>query len=158
MENKEVCDKTSNNKYFNCPPLMSDGRLFTDYRPRNNMENIIIQDGMKKGTLNGLLNNTKGAISYQEYLTNNAVNIMNRQWEYTHCKAGCNVKPSVQLMPEQVKCDVNTSFSLCKINNNNGVGVVYNKFFESPLSKSAGLSAPLEKTEYYNLNNEYSKY
>lgn len=28
------CYKASNNKYFNCPPLMADGRHFTDYRPQ----------------------------------------------------------------------------------------------------------------------------
>ena len=27
------CYKTSNNKFFNAPPRMSDGRHFTDYRP-----------------------------------------------------------------------------------------------------------------------------
>ena len=26
------CYKASNNKYFNCPPRMDDGRHFTDYR------------------------------------------------------------------------------------------------------------------------------
>ena len=28
-----TCYKTSDNKYFGCPPKMSDGRHFTDYRP-----------------------------------------------------------------------------------------------------------------------------
>lgn len=28
------CERPSNNKFFNCPPRMSDGRHFTDYRPR----------------------------------------------------------------------------------------------------------------------------
>lgn len=27
-----MCDKTSNNKYPDCPPRMNDGRHFTDYR------------------------------------------------------------------------------------------------------------------------------
>lgn len=28
------CQKASNNKFYDCPPRMADGRLFTDYRPR----------------------------------------------------------------------------------------------------------------------------
>ena len=28
------CERTSDNRYFDCPARMSDGRLFTDYRPR----------------------------------------------------------------------------------------------------------------------------
>lgn len=28
------CDRVSDNRAFNCPPKMADGRLFTDYRPR----------------------------------------------------------------------------------------------------------------------------
>ena len=27
------CYRTSNNKFFNAPPRMADGRHFTDYRP-----------------------------------------------------------------------------------------------------------------------------
>jgi hypothetical protein len=30
----EECERPSNNKFFNCPPRMADGRHFTDYRPR----------------------------------------------------------------------------------------------------------------------------
>ena len=32
MNSKNNCHKTTNNKYFQCPPRMSDGRHFTDYR------------------------------------------------------------------------------------------------------------------------------
>ena len=28
-----LCYKTSNNKYSDCPPRMADGRHFTDFRP-----------------------------------------------------------------------------------------------------------------------------
>ena len=36
-----ICKKTSNNKYFNCPPRMDDGRHFTDYRPNDRVNNLI---------------------------------------------------------------------------------------------------------------------
>ena len=35
------CNKTSNNKYFNCPAKMSDGRHFTDYRPSCYVNNLL---------------------------------------------------------------------------------------------------------------------
>ena len=28
------CDRVTNNVYHSCPPLMSDGRAFTDHRPK----------------------------------------------------------------------------------------------------------------------------
>ena len=36
------CNKTSNNKYFDCPALMSDGRVFTDYRPSSYVNDLSI--------------------------------------------------------------------------------------------------------------------
>ena len=35
------CYKTSNNKYFKCPPRMDDGRHFTDYRPNCHVNNLV---------------------------------------------------------------------------------------------------------------------
>ena len=40
-KNNNTCLKTSNNKYFDCPALMSDGRTFTDYRPSNYVNDLI---------------------------------------------------------------------------------------------------------------------
>ena len=41
-----TCYKTSDNKYFGCPPKMSDGRHFTDYRP-NCFLNGMVRDENK---------------------------------------------------------------------------------------------------------------
>ena len=38
------CYKTSNNKYSDCPPRMSDGRHFTDFRP-NCVVNTLLRTG-----------------------------------------------------------------------------------------------------------------
>jgi hypothetical protein len=35
------CNKTSNNKYFDCPARMDDGRGFTDYRPNSTVNDMI---------------------------------------------------------------------------------------------------------------------
>lgn len=55
------CQKVSNNKFFKCPALMSDGRQFTDYRP------------------NCDLNPVNGINSYniRQTLINNSVKMMN---------------------------------------------------------------------------------
>ena len=35
------CYKACNNKHFNCPPRMDDGRHFTDYRPNCHVNNLV---------------------------------------------------------------------------------------------------------------------
>ena len=51
----------SNNKYKNCPALMSDGRNFTDYRPINHINNLLVMN-----------NNLDNNYSYREFLIQNA--------------------------------------------------------------------------------------
>ena len=60
-----LCYKTSNNKYFDCPPRMADGRFFTDYRPNCYTQNLI-------RSKNGLNN----SFQYRMFLTHNAENLM----------------------------------------------------------------------------------
>ena len=61
------CHKISNNKYFDCPALMSDGRQFTDYRPSCDMNNMY-------RVKNGIPN----SFQYRIFVTNNAEKIMGR--------------------------------------------------------------------------------
>ena len=35
------CHKTSDNKHFDCPPRMDDGRHFTDYRSNCHINNLV---------------------------------------------------------------------------------------------------------------------
>ena len=65
------CNKTSNNKYFDCPALMSDGRLMTDYRPSTTVNDMI-----------RLNNNVKSSNEYRNFLINNASDIMNINENY----------------------------------------------------------------------------
>ena len=82
-----VCDKTSNNKFFNCPPRMSDGRHFTDYRPSiyvndlvrysnnvmsnfvNNQDNNLLwcneSDGLYKWTESAIATSSFSVYSYK---------------------------------------------------------------------------------------------
>lgn len=111
--NKQICDKTSNNKYFDCPPRMDDGRHFTDYRSSD--------------YVNNLLRMTNGIISsydYRQYLIHNADKIMDMNREYAQekndCKP-CNFKP----VPFRRDCDVTIKNMSCKVVNPNGIGTRY---------------------------------
>ena len=60
-----TCNKTSNNKYFDCPARMDDGRAFTDYRPSNTVDDMIRYS-----------NNVMNSYDYRQFLIHNANNIM----------------------------------------------------------------------------------
>tara|TARA_B110000908_G_C10261749_1_gene459823 strand:+ start:2623 stop:2952 length:330 start_codon:yes stop_codon:yes gene_type:complete len=55
----------SNNKYTDCPALMSDGRGFTDYRPINHINNLLISN-----------NDIENNYAYREFLTQNAQSLI----------------------------------------------------------------------------------
>ena len=59
------CNKTSNNKYFDCPALMSDGRIMTDYRSATTLNDMI-----------RLNNKTLSSYDYRQFLIHNGEAIM----------------------------------------------------------------------------------
>ena len=65
------CNKTSNNKYFDCPALMSDGRIMTDYR-----QSCTVNDMIR------LNNNVLSSNDYRQFLINNAEDIININQDY----------------------------------------------------------------------------
>ena len=75
--NKESCLKTSNNKFFGCPPRMDDGRHFTDYRPTCHVNNLIRNN-----------NNTYNSYQYRMFLTQNANNMMSTNRKNA-CQKNC---------------------------------------------------------------------
>ena len=108
-----TCNKTSNNKYFNCPALMSDGRAFTDYRPSSDVNNMIRYS-----------NNVMSNYEYRQFLINNASKIMEVNNMYANDKLSCpdcNTKE----MPFNTVCDVNAQTSRCQVVNPNGIGIYY---------------------------------
>ena len=74
-----VCDLTSNNKYFDCPARMDDGRIFTDYRPSSDVENMIVMS-----------NKIQSSYDYRQFLIHNGNNIVTINNQYTKNKVGCN--------------------------------------------------------------------
>lgn len=71
------CDKTSNNKYLDCPPRMSDGRHFTDYRPSCHTNNLIRAN-------NAVMN----SYEYRLFLTRNANKLIELNRNYA-CQKNC---------------------------------------------------------------------
>jgi len=105
------CNKTSNNKYFDCPARMDDGRTFTDYRPSSSVDDMIRYS-----------NNVMSSYEYRQFLIHNANNIMNVNMQYTVDKVGvtnCNASE----IPMNTVCNVNKQYSKCSQTNANGIGI-----------------------------------
>ena len=138
------CDKTSNNKYFDCPAIMSDGRIFTDYR-----QAYVINDQIK------LKNKQFNNYSYRQFLINNGDNLMKANNDYINTKAGCPSCIPIHT-PHKVVCTTNSVNSLCRINDMNGIGTRYvserdaNKkveFYEPGVQTFASVAAPTVESE-----------
>ena len=55
-----TCYKTSDNKYFGCPPKMSDGRHFTDYRPNCFLNGMVRDENKLTNSFSNLKVNNLG--------------------------------------------------------------------------------------------------
>jgi len=66
------------NFYLDCPPMMSDGRLFTDFRTA-----IRRDEGYKY--MNGIVRDDE----YRVFLQQNAEKIMDETWKYTSKNKTC---------------------------------------------------------------------
>ena len=69
------CYKTSDNRYFNCAPMMQDGRQFTDYR-----QNCILNNKISQG---------KNSWEYRYFLTQNAVELQKKMILNQEQKTAC---------------------------------------------------------------------
>ncbi len=125
-KNQGDCYKTSNNKYFNCPPRMDDGRHFTDYRPNCYVNNLARAN-----------NNLANSFQYRKFLTENANKLMSLNRAYACQKNCCGpcMKPYGQgtILPEesQVCCNRHTCQVIGKDRNGLGQGRRYTSQEES---------------------------
>lgn len=131
----ENCNRTTNNKYFNCPPLMSDGRQFTDYRSHNYVNDLIQQS-----------NNTKSNYEYRQFLIHNASKIMKMNNDYMNTMNGCN-ECNATPVPFKTECKINQSYSNCYVKDNNGIGL-YNLTNEPMKNKSNVRLSNITKETY----------
>jgi len=116
-----ACYKTSDNKFFDCPPRMSDGRHFTDYRTSCQVNDLLKVD-----------NRISNSYQYRLFLQENANTIMDRNREIAcakNCCMPCASSPlgvegfnNGTMLPEKyiVECNAHT----CKqiLNDVNGIG------------------------------------
>lgn len=119
-----VCDKTSNNKYFNCPPRMADGRQFTDYRPNCYVNNLLRYN-----------NRTMSSYEYRQFLINNGSELMKINNLYTTQKNSCEPCNAPQI-DNQTICAYNQSFGACGVNNPNGIGLTSKAVPEKDMIKN----------------------
>lgn len=103
------CNKTSNNKYFNCPALMSDGRIMTDYRPSSYVNDLIRVN-----------NGTYSSYNYRQFLMRNANELMEANNTYVQSKNECDQK--MVDIPTEGTCIYNRNFGLCYPNMCDGIG------------------------------------
>ena len=99
-----------NNKFNDCPARMSDGRIYTDYRPGCFVNNTIRAS-------NKLINN----FDYRMYLTRNADKIMNNNKQYVIDKYNCKSCEDTML-PESTKVKCNTDVCKRKVVDTKGLG------------------------------------
>jgi hypothetical protein len=109
------CNKGSNNKYFKCPPRMSDGRHFTDYRPSCHVNNMIRANNKKLNSF-----------EYRNFLTKNANELMDLNRKYACQQNGCGPckEPYNQgtMLPEQSIKKCNNNSCNTDFVNDNGLG------------------------------------
>lgn len=108
-----VCNKTSNNKYFNCPARMDSGRHFTDYRGNSYVNDLIRYS-----------NNVPSSYNYRQFLIANAGKIMDLNKKYAVLKNSndmCNATP----IPYSTIGKVNQNTVTYKQGNPDGVGIRY---------------------------------
>lgn len=79
------------NYFKQCPALMSDGRLFTDYRmPTRREEHIKYMNGVTRND------------DYRMFLQQNAETIMDREWDSMKQKKSCFVSECIHNYPTRV--------------------------------------------------------
>lgn len=115
MTQCSYCSQVSNNKFFACPPLMEDGRLFTDYRPRCDAFATLPQQD----------SNTQ-----RQYLIRNAVALMDSDRKQAKEKTDCGPckQPYAQgtLPPPKEMVSCNSTNCLTNLVNADGIGRIIN--------------------------------
>lgn len=110
------CYKTSNNKYFNCPPRMDDGRHFTDYRPNCHVNNLVRAN-----------NNITNSHDYRMYLTRNAEKFIDLNRVYTVQKNSCGPCTSPYhkgtMLPEKLMQSCNANSCTVTTSDKSGLGI-----------------------------------
>jgi hypothetical protein len=114
------CEKASNNRFFNSSARMADGRLFTDYRPNNEVNEHIINNNKIENTHN-----------YRMFLMRHTDEIMDKNAQYMFLKNGLfNCKQPYAtgtMLPERTRvvCDKHVCNKIVVDENGHGEGREY---------------------------------
>lgn len=116
------CKYASNNKFFQCPPRMADGRHFTDYRPNCDLQNDLNKSGLNSNDM-------------RNWLTRNADSVMKKNNKMAMTKNGCGpCKGTVgTMLPEQTRVQCNKRRCKTIVTDVNGLGMG-RQFSEEPLA------------------------
>lgn len=103
--------KVPNNKYSTCPALMSDGRLFTDYRPRCNSMEAMLTKGMS-------------SYDYRQYLIQHADELMQEHRHQAIAVGACESCDASDkcMMTEETATLCSASTCTTQVNDVNGLG------------------------------------
>ena len=97
------------NFYKQCPPVMSDGRMFTDYR-----SDVRVNEYVKN------LNKIYRDDEYRRFLQDNAEDILDKQWEYEKERNSCWVNECVHNYPTRV-------YPACQVKERKSANMKHNK-------------------------------
>ena len=127
MRTCSECTRPSENKRYDCPPRMSDGRHFTDYRPR-----CLTNDSFQS-------DQPMTSFEYRNYLTQNASTLIEdaRKTAYKQNMCGPCVEPYDQgtMVPEQTVtvCDAH----VCKFIKNDEAGIGMGRSYTNSIGNDA---------------------
>lgn len=120
MASCSQCERESDNKHYMCPAKMSDGRAFTDYKPRCAVHTSLMSAGSS-----GSAQQPMNSYELRQYLINNAETLMERSRTEAERMNACGpcVEPWNQgtMLPEQsmVRCNAST----CSVSTNDTSGL-----------------------------------
>lgn len=142
MSSCQSCEpRVSNNKHPECPSIMADGRHFTDYRPRCDVNWVFPQD------------KAMNSFDYRQYLTNNADALIqkNRDWASKLNACGPCKEPFEvgTMLPEQTKmvCDAQG----CRVMMNDPAGLGMGRQYDTEGVDAMGLlsQGPQKETDVF---------
>ena len=149
LANSNSCMKASDNKHFDCPARMADGRHFTDYRPNCHLNNNL--------RTNNMLENT---FDYRRFLQRRGHEMMelNRSSAYEQNGCGTCKEPYHEntMLPEQTRlyCDKNGCKATVVDPNGLGQGRIYSDDSTcdnvgSPEYEKNGCAKPEDNLRHY---------
>lgn len=152
------CTKTSDNKHFDCPARMADGRLFTDYRPRCDVNFSVVS----RGGGNDKTQAPADSYAYRQYLIANTDSLLQAERRRAYSGASCSPcaafdKPGTML-PERVidVCDTRTCRRVPGNDPVNGLGLGREYGFEKSVVRTPSSAASRNCcTTAYDVQNYY---